>query len=368
MMAAERYPDQYDGILAGYPGYRLAYAGAVGQIFDAQAFAEVARRAGQVDASGLPLINKAFSDEDLALVSAAVLKACDGLDGTTDGMVENFLACTTPVVAPALDQVRCAGAKTPACLSGDQIAALTKVIGGARDGSGRLLYSNWAWDSGFGGRTLTGYQQGWRAWKLGRYGSDHNDGLAIALGGASASAVFTSPPTPVADDPAALTRYALAADVEENARKVRAKWGGFDESAADFMVADATDLSRFTRHGGKMVMFHGVSDPVFSILDTIAWWNRVDARSGGHAADFVRLFAVPGMNHGGGGPATDQIDAFSALVAWTEQGVAPSQLIATAREATPWPGRTRLLCPYPQQPRRVGADIESAASFRCQRP
>jgi hypothetical protein len=134
------------------------------------------------------------------------------------------------------------------------------------------------------------------------------------------------------------------------------------------MNADAVDLSRFYSRGGKILIFHGVSDPVFSINDIIAWLREVDRRENGRASRFVRLFAVPGMNHGGGGPATDRFDAFGALVAWRERGVAPEQLIATAGPATPWPGRTRLLCPYPQQPRRVGVDIESAASFHCVNP
>jgi hypothetical protein len=337
----------------------------VGQMWDAQAFAQVARKAGAVDAAGLPLVNKAFSDEDLALVSRAVLKACDRLDGTEDGMVENFTACTAARVTKALATVTCREGKTPACISPDQVAALVTVFGGARGSARENLYADWPWDAGVGGKSPDGYFQGWRSWKLGRAASDHNDGLAVVLGGASASAVFTSPPTVVADTPEALTRYALGVDVGENALKAQVKWGPFNESAADFMNAVSTDLAKFYGHGGKMVMFHGVSDPVFSINDTIAWWKAVNAREHGKAARFVRLFAVPGMNHGGGGPSTDQFDAFSALVAWTERGKAPTQIAARARASTPWPGRTRLLCPYPQQPRRVGKDIESAESFRC---
>jgi feruloyl esterase len=131
------------------------------------------------------------------------------------------------------------------------------------------------------------------------------------------------------------------------------------------MNADAVDLSAFAKRGGKMLIYHGVSDPVFSINDTIAWWKAVDTREAGQAARFVRLFAVPGMNHGGGGPATEQFDAFGALVAWREKGEAPTSLKATAGPNTPWPGRTRLLCPYPQQPRRTVADMEHAESFQC---
>jgi feruloyl esterase len=80
----------------------------------------------------------------------------------------------------------------------------------------------------------------------------------------------------------------------------------------------------------------------------------------------VRLFPVPDMNHGGGGPATDQAEFFAALVAWTEQGKAPESFVATAREGTNWPGRTRLLCAYPKIPHYRAGDTERASSFACQ--
>jgi Tannase and feruloyl esterase len=132
------------------------------------------------------------------------------------------------------------------------------------------------------------------------------------------------------------------------------------------MKADSTDLSTFKKHGGKLLIVHGVSDPVFSILDTVDWWNEVNRRNRNRVSDFIRLFAVPGMNHCGGGPATDQFDAFGALVAWVEKGVAPDRIVATARASTPWLGRTRPLCPYPQQARYTGSgDINDARSFVC---
>ena len=364
-MALQRFPEEFDAVLAGYPGFHLAYAGGVAQMWDGQAMAEAAQAMGAKAAGGEPLLNKAFTDADLLLVSDAVLKACDGLDGTVDGVIDNFPACTTAKVAPALAEITCTGIKTPACLAPAQVAAMRKVMDGARGKDGRGLYSDWPWDAGIAGRTPKGVSQGWRAWKIGPYASDTNNSLTIVLGAGSASAAFTSPPTPVVNTPADLTRYALGVDVEANYAKAKVKWGAFNESAVDYMHADATDLSKFTGRGGKLLIFHGVSDPVFSINDTIAWLKAVNARAGGRASGFVRLFAVPGMNHGGGGPSTDQIDAFSALVAWRERGIAPESLIGRARADTPWPGRTRLLCPYPQQPRRVGTDLEKAESFRC---
>jgi feruloyl esterase len=133
------------------------------------------------------------------------------------------------------------------------------------------------------------------------------------------------------------------------------------------MKADSTDLSKFRQRGSKLVIVHGVSDPVFSILDTVEWWNQVNASNGGRAAEFVRMFAVPGMNHCAGGPSTDQFDAFGALVNWVEKGVAPDRIVATARMSTPWPGRTRPLCPYPKVAHYKGAgSIEDAENFVCQ--
>ena len=249
MMAAQRFPEEFDAVLVGYPGFHLAYAGAVGQMWDAQAFAEAARAMGQLTPEGLPLAGKAFTDQDLLLVSGAVLKACDELDGLKDGMVENYTACTTAKVAPALAEITCAGAKAPDCLLPVQVSAMRKVMDGPRGKDGRALYSDWPWDPGIAARAGQGVSQGWRQWKMGVYAAPTNTGLAVALGGGAVSAVFTSPPTQVADNPAALARYAFNTDVEQNWAKAQVKWGPFNESAVDFMNADATDLSRFTKRG-----------------------------------------------------------------------------------------------------------------------
>jgi feruloyl esterase len=368
MMAAQRFAEDFDAVLVGYPGFHLAYAGGVEQMWDAQAFGQAAKAMGLLTPEGLPQAGKTLSDDDLLLVSGAVLTACDGLDGLKDGMVENYTGCTTAKVAPALTAITCPAAKTPDCLLPVQVAAFNRMMGGARAKDGRSLYSDWPWDPGIGVRTAQGVSQGWRIWKLGPYAAPVNAGLAVTLGGASASAVFTSPPVAVADNPAALAAYTFNVDIESNWARTRAKWGLFDESAVDFMHADATDLSRFTNRGGKILIYHGAADPVFSLNDTAAWVKDVDAREKGHADRFLRLYAVPGMNHGGGGPATDQFAAFDALVAWREQGVAPAALVATARPGSPWPGRTRLLCPYPQQARYVSGDSERAQSFHCIKP
>jgi len=115
-----------------------------------------------------------------------------------------------------------------------------------------------------------------------------------------------------------------------------------------------------------MIVPQGASDPVFSLNDTLAWYREVQRLSGGSAAEFVRVFPVPGMNHCNGGPATDQFDVFGALVDWVEKGSAPDRIIAKAGTTSPWPGRTRPLCPYPQAAHYKGSgNIEDAANFVC---
>jgi hypothetical protein len=155
--------------------------------------------------------------------------------------------------------------------------------------------------------------------------------------------------------------------------------GIYGEASMSFMPPpDAANLSKLRDRGGKLIVYHGTSDPVFSADDTAAWYDRVQAVNGGDASRFARYFPVPGMNHCAGGPATDQFDMLSALVAWVEQGRAPESVIASARgagaatvnpEVPPdWsPKRTRPLCPYPKVARYDGkGDPESAASFKCQ--
>ena len=130
-----------------------------------------------------------------------------------------------------------------------------------------------------------------------------------------------------------------------------------------------------------MIVYHGVSDAIFSVADTEAWYRGVDRTSGGRAAEFTRLYPVPGMGHCSGGPATDQADFLTPLVAWVEQGVAPGSITAQARGAgnaggvnaevpANWsPARTRPLCPFPQVARYKGAgDVEVAASWACVAP
>jgi len=127
-----------------------------------------------------------------------------------------------------------------------------------------------------------------------------------------------------------------------------------------------TNLSSFTGHGGKIIFYHGMSDPWFSPLDTLGYYERLSGDSKAAAvSDWSRLFLVPGMGHCGSGEATlDRFDMLSAIVDWVEKGRAPDQVTATGAA---FPGRSRPLCAYPKHAQYAGSgDSESAASFSCQ--
>ena len=358
MVFAQRFPDQFDGILAEAPAFAVPKA-AIAEVWDTQTFAALAMREGLVQKNGLPDIARAFSDGDLAIVSQAVAKACDAADGVADGMVQRLEQCTTARVRPALTARTCTGAKSLDCLGRDQVSALIRALGGPHDAKGRQLYADWPWDVGIGA-------PGWRIWKTGIPGA--MDSINVMLGSPALSGLFITPPADVASSTEANLRYQLAFDFDRDAPKIFATTPDFPRSGWDLVGAQSTDLKRFRAHGGKMIIPHGGSDPIFSINDTTRWWRAVNAVTDGEAASFVRVYAVPGMNHCGGGPATDQFDALAALSAWVEQGKAPERIEAKAGAQTPWPGRSRPLCPYPSVAVYRSGDPNLSENFSCRKP
>ncbi len=356
MVAASRYAERYDGILAGAPGFNLPQA-AVQHAWDIQSWK-------MADAD----IRKAFSPADMKLVAAKVVQACDALDGLADGVVGDLSRCQATFKPQSL---QCSGAKTDACLSENQVKALVKSFAGPRNSAGQALYSDWAWDSGLGGG-------GWRSWKLeSQVPPWERNPIIATMGAGSLAYIFTTPPMTAAGNPAALVDFLSRFDFDRDAPRIYAKGGDFNESAMDFMTPpDAANpqLSAFAQRGGKMLVYHGSSDPVFSVKDSLRWAERLGSNLGARAAQVARVFPVPGMGHCVGGPATDQFDALGALVDWVEQGKAPQRIVASVNPANPelpadWSKtRSRALCPWPQVARYSGGDAESAASFACAAP
>jgi feruloyl esterase len=356
LVAATRYGDRYDGILAGAPGLNLPKA-AVQHAWDVQSW-QLAD----------PDIRQAFSPADMKLVAAKVLERCDALDGAVDGMVGQLAACQK---AFHLAELQCSGAKTPECLSAKQVKALGRAFAGPRNSRGEALYSDWPFDGGMGA-------DNWRFWKLESQIPPWNRLPLIAtMGAGSLSYIFTTPPTRTAGTPDELLGFLTRFDFDKDAPRIFATDATYTESAMGFMAppdVDNPQLAAFRAHGGKLIVFHGNSDAVFSVNDTIRWFGKLGANVGGNAASVARLYTVPGMAHCGGGPATDRFDALGALVDWVEQGRAPATLAASVNAGNQelpaaWSKtRSRPLCPWPQVARYTGGDLESAASFRCANP
>ena len=354
MIAASRYPRLFHGILAGAPGFDLPRAALKGPS-DTQSVLK----------NGLE-IRSAFSREDLQLVSREIVRACDMLDGAADEMVADLKACQK---AFDLKSLQCTGEKSPSCLSTAQVPTLQGIMAGPRTSDGKQLYPTFPFDPGIASAN-------WRFWRLEstippweRYP------LTTTLGSGSLAMIFTTPPTKVEGKPAALLKFQAEFDLDKDAQKILATSGPFTESALDFMSPPDRDdpkLAEFKQAGGKMIMFHGHSDGPFSINATINWYETLEKNNAGDARSFVRFYPIPGMAHCSGGPATDRIELFAALVDWVEKGKATDTPIASARaenvELPPsWSKeRTRPLCNWPLVARYSGSgDLEKAESFSC---
>jgi pimeloyl-ACP methyl ester carboxylesterase len=355
MVAASRFADQFDGLVAADPGFNLPKA-AIAEQWDTQQFMSAAAP-GQ-------LPKDAFPASTMNLLASRILAKCDALDGVVDGMVNNRSACQAAFNL-ATDVPTCTAAPDGSCMTAAQKTALQKIFDGAKNSANQSLYASWPWDPGIAGA-------GWRFWKL-------DAGFAplpfnTLIGASAMGYVFTSPPDAPNLADAGLG-YQLRFNMDTDAPKIFQKTSVFDQSAMECMTPpDATHLTALKSRGGKMIVYHGTGDPVFSPNDTIGWYNAVNSADNA-APSYARLFLVPGMNHCNGGPATDRFNMLPVLESWVERGVAPESVAAGVNAADPdvvangWPARrTRPLCAYPKQAilKPGAADTESAASFICQ--
>jgi hypothetical protein len=315
MLMAQRHPTYFDGIISGAPAMRTAYSG-IGDEW----VATMLNTAAAKDASGKIDPSTALSDAQKKGVIDGVLNACDANDGVKDDMVFNTRACRFDPKA-----LVCGANKTDACLSMAQATAIEKGFAGPRDSKGRQVYPGFMFDTGIAS----------------------TQGIPGLLHGGLNP---VGPPF-------------SAATMDVDARAAAAA-----SSAGDVLSATSTwtNLNTFSNRGGKLMFFHGVSDPWFSALDTIDYYERMTKANGGPAqvTNWSRLYLAPGVGHCAGGPvALDQFDMLSALVDWVEKGTAPASVTATGRAL---PGRSRPLCAYPQYAHYKGTgDTQDAKNFEC---
>lgn len=354
MVAAARHAEHFDGFVAANPGFNLPKA-AVAQQWDTQQFMSAATP-GQ-------LPKDAFPASAMNLVSQKLLARCDALDGVADGIVNDRVACQAAFNL-ATDVPSCTGTPDATCLSAAQKTALLKIFGGPRNTAGDQLYATWPWDAGVSG-------QNWRFWKL-------DAGFAplpfnTLIGAGAMGFVFTSPPDAPDLSADAGFGYQLGFSMDSGAPKIFATTTTYRESAMSFMTPPNPTTLSTLKARGKLIVVHGTADPVFSADDSVAWYEALKAGDPA-AASYARLFLVPGMNHCGGGPATDRFDMLTALENWVEKGRAPDSVVATVNAADPdvvaagWPAtRSRPLCAHPKQAflKSGATDTESAASFEC---
>ena len=350
-----RMPDEYDGYLAGAPGFRLPYA-AIANIFGAQRYLSVA-----TDPSD---ISTGFTAEERNMVATAALVKCDDLDGINDGLIGDVEACQSVF---SLDDVpSCSSERDGTCLSSQQKEALSPIFSGAVTASGEAFYAPFPFDTGIA-------SPDYNFWDFFAPLVLDSGGVGLIWG------------VPVAD-PATFNgpEFALTGSIDDMLTSIESTDDIYTEAASSFMIPpnNAEALSAVRDRGAKIMVYHGVSDAIFSALDTINWYNNLTANHNDDASDFARLYLMPGMGHCSGGAAVDQVDLLTPLVAWVESGIEPEGLVATARGAgnpggenpaipASWAAdRTRPLCAYPTVARynadAGNGDVESAESFSCQ--
>jgi pimeloyl-ACP methyl ester carboxylesterase len=328
MMAAERLPQEFDGIVAGNPSWNLTRV-AMNQVWSLQTVNRIAPR----DANGKALYSQAFTDAQLQAVASAVLERCDDLDGLKDGMINDYKACRFD---PA--ELQCGAGKAAAnvCLSAAQVTGLKDIVGGTRNSRGESLYGSTFYDTGIAGSA-------WRGMHLG-----NGEGLPAnaSLGRDTLRLFAMTPPRPDLDP--------LAFDFDR-------------DTAATFETAAINDPNgrlhtSLAVKGGKLIVYHGLSDQAMWAGPLITWYEQLLPRTDTGPQDWARLFLVPGMTHCGGGQATDQFDMLTTIQNWVEKGQAPGSVLATGKA---FPGVSRPLCPYPQVARYDAGDPANAQSFSC---
>jgi hypothetical protein len=341
---AQRFPEDYDGILAGSPAIN----------WDRFIPAELSPELAMLLDVGAPV-----SQAKLNAVTAAAIAACDGLDGVIDGVIGDPRQCHFD---PHVLQCGTRGAPADGtCLKAEEATAVQQIWRGPRGTRGEFLW----------------------------YGLEP---------GASFAGLADSTGTPPIFQPFTITLDHWRLWIEQNPAfnwetlDVAGFEQGFRESQRKFhevIGTDDPDLAGFRVHGGKIITYHGWTDQLIFPLGSINYFDRVVAANGGleRVRDFDRLFMVPGMNHCAGGAGAVNFgqsgvvpvsldaehDAVLALQRWVEQGVAPDHFVATtdpqplhAEENPTDPATfTRMLCPFPEVARFLGGDPDSASSFAC---
>lgn len=324
MMEAERFPADFDGIVAGALEIYALPLNAEMQTWNVRV---------NTDSAGRSVL----TPDKIPALHAAVLAACDGIDGLVDGQIDDPRACTFDP-----GSVECsAGTDRADCLTPAQVTATRKLYGGPVDENGRRLYPS--------GQML-GSESAW-------------PGFVIAAAGARLAPIYS-----FSD---AMLRFMIRPVGE-----IGPKPFDWQFTATEFAslrdqgpIQNSTqaDLSAFRDRGGKLIIYHGWADQAIPPIGTLAYYQAMQDRMGGlqKVQEFARMYLAPGMYHCRGGYGPNNFDALGPMVSWVENGTAPDAIVASLSDTNGTVVRTRPLYPYPRRAVYTGTgSIDDAANFR----
>lgn len=336
LMEAQRFPADYDGILAGAPANYWTHLVS----------------SGLATTQALYVNPEAYiSQLKLPALKRAVLAACDAQDGIKDGFIHDPRKCHFDP-----STLLCHGEESRDCLTAPEVESVKAIYAGGRDSKGRQIFP------GF----MPGSEDGWELWITGQAPGQ-------SLGSGFLSGYFRYM---VLEDP---TWNPLTANIDDSVAAA-------DKKTAQILNSNQPGLGDFIARGGKLIMYHGWGDAAISPLNTIRYYDSVLTSAGKSSADAaVRLYMAPGVGHciGGSGPSFfGQLGAptakgpkygiYDALESWVEKGDAPGAIIATKYENDNSKGKvdmTRPLCPYPQEIKYHGSgDTNDYTNFSCVAP
>jgi feruloyl esterase len=323
----ERFPDDYDGVVAGAPflGAGTVIAGA----WTAQAFA------------ALPA-DEAMTPAKVNYVASAIYAACDGLDGLKDGIIANPQACAS-AFDPKRDLAVCAsGTNGNGCLTPDQLAAYVKAVGPVMS-EGKPFYPGLPLGSEieFSGNQVAATR------------SPRQDTLGFELSNTFMQYLFPWPKT--APDEFNVASF----DFDTGPSSIKPFREMFDPTN--------TNMNAFFERGGKLLAYHGLADPLISAYGTVAFFEDESAAIGSSIDTKFTFYAVPGMGHCAGGPGADAFDPMTKIVNWVEGRRVPGPILSRHFDSSGRLSFTRTLCPYPEIGSYAGSEPKSAASFVCTR-
>ena len=340
LVEAERYPTDFDGIVAGDPAIGEAISG-----FNWN------QEHLTVDADHYVPVDK------LALVDAAVLNSCDLADGVADGLIQDPRKCTFD---PA--SLLCSSGDSSTCLTQGQVASLKAVYGGATKRYGQPVYLGFS-------KSDSAADGSWGTWISGLVPPD-----------------APGTPGPWSDPQLAPWQFIF----QDQVLKYFVFYPGYNSLSFDINSSDMAqlhsvwnrgggeaanpDLSAFEDHGGKLIIYHGWSDPAVAPLETVHYYQAVNDQLGGldSTRRFARLFMAPGTQHCiGTGPGPNVFDPLMPLIDWVEKNMEPKAIVAAHfKDNDPSTGvitRTMPLCPYPESAQFRGGDITEASNWSCHR-